>query len=168
LTIGLIAKLPVGQGHAAIEQQGALARGWQRLRQALRDFISLRRIGPATARLVTEEEDALRRQNVEIPSGRIESSQREFTVVSQTDLQREQDFEQVVVRTVNGYAVRIKDVADVQGARSNQLIGYGLVVGSNWTPALGLLLMGLSVAERWQFFTGGSGANAESRDGGVS
>lgn len=48
------------------------------------------------------------------------------------------------------------------------VVGYGLVVGSNWTPALGLLLMGLSVAERWQFFTGGSGANAESRDGGVS
>ena len=33
-------------------------------------------------------EDALRRQNLELPSGRIESRQREFTVVSQTDLQR--------------------------------------------------------------------------------
>jgi len=38
-------------------------------------------------------EDALRRQNVEIPSGRIESQQREFTVVSQTDLQRPEEFE---------------------------------------------------------------------------
>ena len=38
-------------------------------------------------------EDALRRQNVEIPSGRIESAQREFTVVSRTDLQRAQEFE---------------------------------------------------------------------------
>jgi len=58
-------------------------------------------------------EDALRRQNVEIPSGRIESAQREFTVVSQTDLQEVKDFEEVVVRTVNNYPVKIRDVARV-------------------------------------------------------
>jgi flagellar P-ring protein FlgI len=29
--------------------------------------------------------------------------------------------------------VRIKDIADVQGVRENQLIGYGLVVGLNGT-----------------------------------
>ena len=58
-------------------------------------------------------EDALRRQNVELPSGRIESLQREFTVSSQTDLQRVQQFENVVVRTVNGYPVRLRDVARV-------------------------------------------------------
>ena len=59
-------------------------------------------------------EDALRRQNVEVPAGRIESLQREFTVVSQTDLQRVQEFEGVVVRTVNGYPVRVRDVARVE------------------------------------------------------
>ncbi|MCD6672754.1 MAG: efflux RND transporter permease subunit [Burkholderiaceae bacterium] len=58
-------------------------------------------------------EDALRRQNVELPSGRIESRQREFTVVSQSDLQRVAEFENVVVRNVNGYAVRIRDVGRV-------------------------------------------------------
>jgi len=58
-------------------------------------------------------EDALRRQNVEIPSGRIESSQREFTVVSRTDLQRASEFEQVIVKTVNNHTVRIRDVARV-------------------------------------------------------
>ena len=31
--------------------------------------------------------------------------------------------------TNNVFAARIKDVADVQGVRSNQLVGYGLVVG---------------------------------------
>jgi len=61
-------------------------------------------------------EDALRRQNVELPSGRIESRQREFTVVSQTDLQRAQEFEDVIVRTVNAYPVRVKDVARVEVA----------------------------------------------------
>jgi multidrug efflux pump len=58
-------------------------------------------------------EDALRRQNVEIPSGRIESTQREFTVVSQSDLQRTQEFEDVIVKVINGYAVRIRDIAKV-------------------------------------------------------
>ncbi|MEN9316883.1 MAG: hypothetical protein RIS35_3276, partial [Pseudomonadota bacterium] len=61
-------------------------------------------------------EDALRRQNLELPSGRIESRQREFTVVSQTDLQRTQEFEDVVVRVVNGYPVRVKDIARVEVA----------------------------------------------------
>ena len=31
------------------------------------------------------------------------------------------------------HAVRIKDIADVEGVRSNQLVGYGLVVGLNGT-----------------------------------
>ena len=65
-------------------------------------------------------EDALRRQNVEVPSGRIESNQREFTVVSQTDLQRVGEFEDVVIRSVSGYPVRIKDVAKVALAPLNE------------------------------------------------
>ncbi|HEY5633635.1 MAG TPA: efflux RND transporter permease subunit [Burkholderiaceae bacterium] len=65
-------------------------------------------------------EDALRRQNVEVPSGRIESQQREFTVVSQTDLQRVSDFEAVVIRTVNGYPVTVKDVARVALGAENE------------------------------------------------
>jgi DMSO reductase anchor subunit len=47
------------------------------------------------------------------------------------------------------------------------IVGYGLLAGTNLTPALGLLLIGLSVAERWQFFTGRSVANAVSEAGGV-
>jgi len=65
-------------------------------------------------------EDALRRQNIEVPSGRIESRQREFTVVSQTDLRTVAEFENVVVRTVKGYSVRIKDVASVELAAQNE------------------------------------------------
>ncbi|HYF58126.1 MAG TPA: efflux RND transporter permease subunit [Burkholderiaceae bacterium] len=75
----------------------------------------------ASFRLTPQDvEDALRRQNVEIPSGRIESTQREFTVVSQTDLQRAQEFEEVVVRTVNNYPVKIRDVAKVGLAPKNE------------------------------------------------
>jgi multidrug efflux pump len=65
-------------------------------------------------------EDALRRQNIEVPSGRIESSQREFTVVSQTDLQRVQEFERVVVKVANGYSVTLKDVARIGVAPASE------------------------------------------------
>jgi uroporphyrin-3 C-methyltransferase len=48
------------------EPPGALARAWRRIKQAARDLVALRRIEPATARLVTEQEESLRRQHLEL------------------------------------------------------------------------------------------------------
>jgi multidrug efflux pump len=62
---------------------------------------------------VQDVEDALRRQNVEIPSGRIESSAREFSVVASTDLHTREQFENVVIANANGYSVTVRDVAQV-------------------------------------------------------
>jgi multidrug efflux pump len=59
-------------------------------------------------------EEALRRQNVEVPAGRIESREREFSVVSRTDLNTPEEFADVVVRQVKGYPVRIGDVGRVE------------------------------------------------------
>jgi len=59
-------------------------------------------------------EDALRRSNVEVPAGRIESKLREFNVSTSTDLQTPQEFRNVVVKSVNGIQVRIGDVARVE------------------------------------------------------
>jgi multidrug efflux pump len=61
-------------------------------------------------------EDALRRQNVEIPAGRIESENREFSVLSQTDLQTPEQFEAIVIRDVASYPVRVRDVGRVEVA----------------------------------------------------
>ncbi len=58
-------------------------------------------------------ENALRAQNLEVPSGRIESAQREFTVLAETDLRTPGEFEQVVLRNDEGYLVRLGDVARV-------------------------------------------------------
>ncbi len=55
-------------------------------------------------------EAALRRQNVEIPSGRIESQLREFTVLSETDLKTPEEFGQIIIRNDKDSFVRIKDV----------------------------------------------------------
>ena len=66
-------------------------------------------------RLTTQDvEDAIRRNNLELPAGRIESQQREFSVTSQTDLKSAAQFSDIVVRTVNGFPVRIRDVARVE------------------------------------------------------
>ena len=72
---------------------------------------------------VQEVEDAIRQQNVELPAGRIESSQREFAVVAQTDLSRTDEFEAVVVRppaTATDYPVRIRDIGRVEVAAENE------------------------------------------------
>jgi multidrug efflux pump len=65
---------------------------------------------------VQDVEDALRRQNVEIPAGRIESDKREFSVLSLTDLQTPQQFESIIVREASGYPVRIRDLGRVEVA----------------------------------------------------
>ncbi len=59
-------------------------------------------------------ENALRKQNVEIPAGRIESVDREFTVLSETDLRAPDQFGEVIVKNARGYLVRIKDIARVE------------------------------------------------------
>jgi multidrug efflux pump len=72
---------------------------------------------------VQDVEEAVRRQNVELPSGRIESQQREFNIVAATDLQTVREFENIIVANVSGYPVRLRDVASVrQGARDERVI----------------------------------------------
>lgn len=56
-------------------------------------------------------ENALRQQNVEIPAGRIESMDREFSILSETDLKTEEDFNNLIIqRTSAGYLVRLRDI----------------------------------------------------------
>jgi multidrug efflux pump len=59
---------------------------------------------------VQDVETALRRQNLEVPAGRIESAQREFTVVTETDLRTPAQFDNLIIRDSGGYLVRLRDV----------------------------------------------------------
>ena len=59
-------------------------------------------------------ENALRKQNVEIPAGRVEGNQREFTVLSETDLKTPEQFGNVILGDVGGTLVRLRDVAKVE------------------------------------------------------
>ena len=81
-----------------------------------RSKLAAYKLGPA------DVEDALRRQNVEVPAGRIESNAREFSVLAQTDLQTPEQFGNIVIRDAAGYPVRIKDVAHTEVAASDQRI----------------------------------------------
>jgi multidrug efflux pump len=89
-------------------------------------------------------EDALSRQNVEIPAGRIESRAREFTVTSETDLRTEAQFNELILRDHGGFLVRLRDVgrAELGGdstrfaARYNgkDSIGLGIVKQATANP----------------------------------
>jgi multidrug efflux pump len=67
-------------------------------------------------------EDALRRQNVEIPAGRVESVSREFTVVSETDLREPWQFRDIIVKEASGYPVRLGEVARIELAPENERV----------------------------------------------
>ncbi len=69
---------------------------------------------------VQDVEDALRRQNAEIPAGRIESSTREFTVVAETDVRTPNAFGQIIVANVAGYPVRVRDLGTVAIGAANE------------------------------------------------
>jgi len=63
---------------------------------------------------VQDVEDAIRRQNAEIPAGRVESTTREFTVVAETDLSTPEQFNAIIVANVGGYPVRIRDIGNAE------------------------------------------------------
>ncbi len=89
-------------------------------RYAMRIWIDRERLA-AYDLTVQDLEVALRQQNVEVPSGRIESRNREFSVLSRTGLESVQQFENIVLKSVDGFPVKLKDVARVElGAANNR------------------------------------------------
>ena len=82
-------------------------------RYAMRVWIDTDRL--AAYRLTVQDvEEALRRSNLEVPAGRIESQQREFNITAATDMQTVTQFRELVIRTVAGTPVRLQDVARVE------------------------------------------------------
>jgi len=70
---------------------------------------------------VADIEDALRRENVELPAGRLESVEREFSLRTDTGLRKVEDFRALVIgRGADGYLVRLGDVAEVRLGADNE------------------------------------------------
>jgi len=77
--------------------------------------INLDRTRLAAYKLTVQDvEDAIRRQNAEIPAGRIESQTREFTVVAETDVRTPDQFNNIIVANVGSYPVRIRDLGNAE------------------------------------------------------
>jgi multidrug efflux pump len=75
----------------------------------------------ASYRLTTQDvEDAIRSSNLELPAGRIESQQREFSVTAQTDLMEPAQFGEIVIKSVNGFSVKVRDVARVEEGAADE------------------------------------------------
>jgi multidrug efflux pump len=62
---------------------------------------------------IDDIEDALRRNNVELPAGELESTSRQFTVRAQSRLSRVEEFRNIVIDRIDGYPVRLGDVASI-------------------------------------------------------
>src|SRR5215216_1705827 len=70
---------------------------------------------------IQDVENAIRSQNAEFPAGRIESEDREFTVLSRTGLNTPQQFGNIVIKTTGGFQVRLADIAEItQGAEDER------------------------------------------------
>ena len=75
---------------------------------------------------IQDAEDAIRRSNLEVPAGRIESTQREFSVTSQTDLATPAQFSDIIIKNANGFPVRIRDIGRVEEAAADERSGSRL------------------------------------------
>jgi multidrug efflux pump len=61
-------------------------------------------------------ETAIKRQNVELPSGLLTSTQREATIKLESRISKREDFESMVISTRSGYPIRLGEVAKVEVA----------------------------------------------------
>jgi multidrug efflux pump len=82
-------------------------------RYAMRIWIDRERLA-AFALTVQDIETALRAQNVELPSGRIESANREFSVLSRTGLVTPEEFRNIVIKVSGNHQVKLGEVARVE------------------------------------------------------
>jgi multidrug efflux pump len=103
-------------------------------RYAMRIWIDRERLA-AYNLTIQDIETALRTQNVELPAGRIESVDREFTVLSRTGLKTPIEFGRIRVKLADGYQVRLREVARVElGAADERRVstyngGQAITVG---------------------------------------
>lgn len=103
----LVDRLSVVPGVATVRFGGAR-------RYAMRVWLDRKALA-ARQLTVQDVEESLRQENVELPAGRIESVEREFTLRTDTGMRTADDFRQLVVgRGADGYLVRLGEVAKVE------------------------------------------------------
>jgi multidrug efflux pump len=110
-------------------------------RYAMRVWIDPQRMA-AHGVTVSDLESAIRRENAEIPSGRVEGAGREFAVRTRGDLTSPEQFSSIVVAQRVGRSVRLGDVATVDVGAED----YRTVARFNGVPSVGLGIVKQRVA----------------------
>jgi multidrug efflux pump len=100
-----VQRLQTIPGVAAVELRGQ--------RYAMRLWVDATKLA-AYQLTVSDLERALRQQNVDLPSGRIESVAREFPVRLRGRMDNPQEFENLILASRNGYQVKFSDVGRVE------------------------------------------------------
>ncbi len=125
----LVDRLSVIDGVAQVRLSGAQKR-------AMRIWLDRDALA-ARGLTVQDVENTLRQENVELPAGRIESREREFSLRTETGLTEPEAFEALVVgRGPDGYLIRLGEVAHVRiepedsrfFSRSNRVSGVSLAI----------------------------------------
>ncbi len=122
----LVDRLSIVPGVARVRIGGAR-------RYAVRIWLDRRALA-ARQLTVQDVERALRAQNISLPSGRIESVQREMSVRTDSRLRTEAEFQNVVVKEAQGYFVRLGEVAKVELGAENDRTDLRI----SGVPAVGL------------------------------
>ncbi len=92
---------------------------------------------------VTDVETALRKQNIELPAGRIDSTEREFSVRVKRAYQNDEDFASLVIGKNNqGHLIKLGEVARVEVGPSN----FRTEFRGNSIPTVGLGIVKQSTA----------------------
>jgi len=93
-------------------------------RYAMRIWLDRQALAAANL-TVGDVERALRAQNVELPAGRVESTNREFTVRVERGFRTAEDFSRLVVgRGQRGHLVRLNEVAQVERGATNDRTSF--------------------------------------------
>ena len=109
----LIDRISTVPGVARVRLSGAR-------RYAMRVWLSREALA-ARGLTVADVETALRAENVELPAGRLESREREFTLRTATGFTQEEDFKKLLVgRGPDGQRVTLAEVAEVRLGSENE------------------------------------------------
>jgi multidrug efflux pump len=103
-------------------------------KKALRVWLDRRALAARNI-TVTDVEQALRRENIELGAGLLESAERDFTLRTARNFQTPEDFARLVIaRGPNNYLVRLGEVAKVEIGAENENSSFR----ANGNPAVGI------------------------------
>lgn len=106
---------------------------WGARRYAIRIWLDADKLG-SRGLTVQDVEEAIRNQNVAIPSGRIQGKEVEYSVRTRGELQTQEHFNRLIVSYRDGYPIRLEDVGHAEvGPEDDRKL-----VRSNGNPTVSL------------------------------